>query len=149
MDAGTLYNAIAEVCPVASTSVGKPDDRTTWSFDPAEGATQPEIDAGNNVIATITTEVVPSIEPSEFVRRFTDPEYLALKQRYDADLTANDVTGIKAWDLVIASSALDLNGADAQALKSDLVADGILTQARADEIFGAGPTPVSRTRKKG
>lgn len=147
MDAGTLHNAIAEVCPVVSTSVGDPHGRSTWSFEPGEGATQSEIDAGNNVIATIPMDVVPPIEPSEFIRRFTDPEYLALKKRYDADLAADDVTGIKAWDLVIASSALDLNGADAQALKADLVADSILTQARADEIFGAGPTPVSRTKK--
>jgi hypothetical protein len=53
MDAGTLHDAIAEVCPVVSTSVGDEDDRSTWLFIPGEQATQPQIDAGNNVIATI------------------------------------------------------------------------------------------------
>ena len=53
MDAGTLYDAIAEICPVISTTVGKADDRSTWSFVPGENATQAQIDAGNNVIATL------------------------------------------------------------------------------------------------
>lgn len=59
MDAATLNNAIAEVCPVVSTSVGKADDRATWTFEPGEGATQEQIDAGNNIIATIPVEVPP------------------------------------------------------------------------------------------
>lgn len=60
MDAGTLHRAIAEVCPVAGTTVVDADDRSTWSFMPGEGATQPQIDAGNNVIATIAPESQPA-----------------------------------------------------------------------------------------
>lgn len=64
MDAGTLNAAIVDAgCPTISTSVGKSDDRTTWSFAPAANATQPQIDAGNNVIATIAID-------AEFVSRF-------------------------------------------------------------------------------
>lgn len=145
MDAHTLHMAISEVCPVVSTSVGHPTDRQTWSFVPGEGATQPQIDAGNNVIATIPAEALPLLEPSMFIARFTDPEYLALKQKYDTDLAANDVHGLKVWDMVIGSNSLNMNSSDAQELKADLVADGILTQARADEIF----TSSSVTRKWG
>lgn len=135
MDAGTLHKAIAEVCPVVSTSVADPNDRQTWTFIPDGSAGQPEIDAGNNVIQTISINAIPLVSSSEFIRRFTDAEYLALKQKYDAEVTAGDATSTKKWDIVIAAQQLDLNGTDAQVLKSDMVSDGILTQARADQIF--------------
>lgn len=64
MDAGTLHNAIAEVCPVDSVSVGKSDDRATWSFDPDKEATPEQIAAGNNVIATIPVDYKPPPAPN-------------------------------------------------------------------------------------
>lgn len=64
MDAGTLHDAIVDAgCPTISTVVGKSDDRSTWSFMPGVDATQPQIDAGNNVIATIAVD-------AKFVSRF-------------------------------------------------------------------------------
>jgi hypothetical protein len=59
MDAGTLYGAIAEVCPVISTRVGVADDRATWSFEAGTEATPAQIDAGNNVCATIPVDYQP------------------------------------------------------------------------------------------
>jgi|KBSMisStaDraftv2_1062788.scaffolds.fasta_scaffold00048_19 hypothetical protein len=53
MDAGTLYHAISEVCPALSAKCESATERATWSFEPGPGATQAQIDAGNNVIATI------------------------------------------------------------------------------------------------
>lgn len=135
MDAGTLHKAISEVCPVVSTRVGDENDRTTWSFDSDGSATQAQIDAGNNVIQTIAMDPIPAVSSAEFIRRFTDAEYLALKQKYDGEMTAGDASSIKKWDVVIATPQLDLNGADAQTLKADMVSDQILTQARADEVF--------------
>jgi hypothetical protein len=63
MDAGTLHKEIAKVCPVTNVTMGKPDDRATWAFNPKEGATQEQIDAGNNVIATIPMEFEPAPVP--------------------------------------------------------------------------------------
>ena len=78
MDAGTLYDAIAEVSPVVSTTIGKPDDRATWKWEPGTNATQAQIDAGNNVVATIPVEIKNTTLPaSEFIGRFTNAEYRA------------------------------------------------------------------------
>lgn len=63
MDGPTLQDAISEVCPVATTKVIDGNDRATWSFTPAAGATQAQIDAGNNVIATIPVDYKPSPVP--------------------------------------------------------------------------------------
>lgn len=62
MDAGTLHKEIAKVCPVTHVTMGKPDDRATWAFNSKEGATQEQIDAGNNVIATIPYDFEPESE---------------------------------------------------------------------------------------
>jgi hypothetical protein len=144
MDAGTLYKAIAEVCPVVSTKCEIANDRGSWSYVAGEGATTAEIAAADNVIVTIPMEPLPPLQPADFINRFTDAEYLALKQKHQADLAANDASSIRIWDIVIGKSILDMNSSDAKALKAGLIAGGILTQARADEIFGAPPSTKRR-----
>lgn len=131
MDAGTLNDAIAEVCPVVSTSVGKADDRSTWSFEPGAGATQPQIDAGNNVIATIPIDPLGAPATGDFIARWTNAEYKALQLRR----TSDNGKMAKDWDNVTSDPQINMNKKKTQTLKSSLVADGILTQARADEIF--------------
>ena len=131
MDAGTLYDAIAEVSPIASCSVGKPDDRSTWLWIPGSGATQPRIDAGNNVIATIPGNPLATVSTGDFVARWTNAEYLALQKRR----TTDNGKMAKDWDNVTSDPSINMNKKKTQTLKSNLVADGILTQARADEIF--------------
>jgi hypothetical protein len=138
MDATTLHNAIAEVCPITGVTLGDPIERNTWAFEATPEADQAQKDAGQNVIDTIPLETVPPVMSRNFIERFTDPEYLALKKLHETELAANDVSSIKVWDVVISAGTLDLNTTAAQALKADLVSDGVLTQARADEIFGAG-----------
>lgn len=137
MDAGTLNDAIITAgCPTDSTAVGKSDDRSTWSFVPAANATQPQIDAGNNVIATIPIDTkAVGLSTEEFISRWTNAEYLALEKKRAADITANKVGNAKNWDQVIAGSTINMNKQKVQSLKADLVADGVLTQARADAIF--------------
>ena len=71
----------------------------------------------------------------EFISRWTNAEYLALEKKRAADITANKVGNAKNWDIVCAGDIIDLNKQKAQSLKADLVTDGVLTQARADEIF--------------
>ena len=131
MNAATLHDAIADVCPVDSTSVGNADDRSTWSWVPSAGATQPQIDAGNNVVATIPINPKTTLASSDFIGRFTNAEYRA------ATATTWRQTGgnAKNWDVVVFDPMINLNKKKATTLKTSLVADGILTQARADEIF--------------
>jgi hypothetical protein len=131
MDALTLHAAIAEVCPVVSTVVGKADDRATWSFEPGTNATQPQIDAGNNVIATIPIDPLGTPTTGDFIARWTNAEYLALQKRR----TTDNGKMAKDWDNVTSDPQINMNKKKTQTLKSSLVADGILTQARADEIF--------------
>jgi hypothetical protein len=131
MDAGTLYDAIAEVSPVISTSVGKEDDRSTWTWIPGTNATQPQIDAGNNVIATIPIEILSVVSASEFVGRFTNAEWRAV----DAAAWRQTAGHAKNLDTVLFSGTIDMNLKRTKTLKDELVAGGILTAARADEIF--------------
>jgi len=131
VDASTLYDAIAEVCPVVSVSVGKADDRSTWSFIPTEAATQAQIDAGNNVIATIPINPLGVVSTGDFIARWTNAEYKALQLRR----TSDNGKMAKDWDNVTSDPSINMNKKKTQTLKSSLVTDGILTQARADEIF--------------
>lgn len=135
MDAGTLYAAIAEVSPVDSTAVGKADDRSTWTWVPGAGATSAQIDAGNNVVATIPIGVKLAVTTADFIARFTNAEYLALEKKRRDDIANNKVGNAKNWDNVVSDNAVDMTKKKVQTLKTDLVTDGILTQARADEIF--------------
>lgn len=132
MDAGTLNDAIVDAgCPTISTMVGKADDRATWSFVPGANATQPQIDAGNNVVATIPIEPLGTPTTGDFIARWTNAEYLALQKRR----TTDNGKMAKDWDNVTSDPQINMNKKKTQTLKSNLVADGILTQARADEIF--------------
>ena len=131
MDAATLYDAIEEVSPVVSTSVGKADDRSTWRWTPGEQATQAQKDAGNNVVATIPINPLATVPTGDFIARWTNQEYRALQDRRMSD---NGKLG-KDWDNVTSDPSINMNKKKTQTLKSSLVADGILTQARADEIF--------------
>jgi hypothetical protein len=132
MDAATLNDAIVEAgCPTISTSVGKSDDRATWSFVPAANATQPQIDAGNNVIATIPIDPKATLPSTDFIGRFTNAEYRA------ATATTWRQTGgnAKNFDVVVFDPVVNLNKKKVTTLKTSLVTDSILTQARADAIF--------------
>jgi hypothetical protein len=131
MDAGTLHEAIAEVSPIASATVGKSDDRSTWTWVSGAGATQPQIDAGNNVVATIPIDPKTTLASSEFIGRFTNAEYRAASATTWRQTAGN----AKNWDVVVFDGTINLNKKKCTTLKTSLVADGILTQARADEIF--------------
>lgn len=131
MDATTLHDAISEVCPVVSVTVRDANNRAMWSFVPGTGATQPQIDAGNNVIATIPVAVKATLVSSEFIGRFTNAEYRAATATAYRQTAGN----AKNWDVVVFDPVINLNKKKVGTLKTDLITGAVLTQARADEIF--------------
>lgn len=136
MDARTLNNEIIEAgCPTITTRVGKPDDRTTWSFVPEVGATQPQIDAGKNVIATIPIEPMSMISPGALVLRFTNAEYKATLDYHTSSLAAGTIGPKKTWDTMMGEAMVNMNVRATNSVKNGLVSAGVLTQARADVIF--------------
>ena len=135
MDAATLQAAISEVCPVETVTVADPVDRTQWHYVPTAAATPAQIYSADAVIATIPTYPAIAVTTSDFISRWTNAEYLALEKKRAADIAANKVGNAKNWDIVTAYGSIDFNRKKIQTLKTDLVADGVLTQARADEIF--------------
>ena len=73
---------------------------------------------------------------SDFIARFTNQEYAKLGNVRVTDAQANKVGISKNWDIVVLADTIELSNQKAQTLKADLVTAGVLTQARADEIFG-------------
>lgn len=72
---------------------------------------------------------------AEFIARFTNQEYAKLQNVRVADAQASKVGLSKNWDIVVLADTIELSNQKARTLKADLVAAGVLTQARADEIF--------------
>src|SRR5262245_14481098 len=93
------------------------------TLDGVVAAHNPTAKRGNIVLTT------------DFIARWTNAEYLALEKKRAADIAANKIGNAKNWDVVVAEDQIDMNKQKVRNLKADLVADGILTQARADEIF--------------
>jgi hypothetical protein len=131
MDVETLHDAIVQVCPVVSVSVGNADLRETWDYIPTGNATTTQIAAADNVVATIPIKTKATLTTSDFIGRFTNAEYRAATATTWRQTAGN----AKNWDVVLCDAAINLNKKKATTLKTSLVTDGILTQARADEIF--------------
>jgi len=72
---------------------------------------------------------------SDFIARFTNAEYAKLGNVRVTDAQASKVGVSKNWDIVVLADTIELSNQKAQTLKADLVTAGVLTQARADEIF--------------
>lgn len=137
MDAGILYQALIAVCPIKDVRVGLAADRSTWTFVPDPIATQPQIDAANNLITTLSTTVLSTIPFNIFISRWTTTEYSNLGKARATAITNNGagMTLVKNWDIAQSQNSIDLNSPAAQSFKASIVSAGILTQARADAIF--------------
>jgi len=132
MDAATLDKAINDAgCPTVSSSVLDPNSRVFWSFIPAAGATPEQIEVGYQVLNTIPVNPATTITTSEFISRFTNAEYRAATAASWRSTAGN----AKNWDVVVFEATINFNKKKTVTLKTSLVTDGILTQARADEIF--------------
>lgn len=118
-------------------SWGATDDSITGreNLTPADNATLDGVVAAHDQ----TKKRKNMIGTSDFIARWTNQEYLALEKKRAADIAANKVGNAKNWDVVVSEDIIDMNKQKFQNLKADLVADGVLTQARADEIFDTPP----------
>lgn len=76
-----------------------------------------------------------TMSTSDFIARWTNTEYLNLEKKRASDIAANKVGNAKNWDIVTSDPEIDLNRQKVQNLKAELVADGVLTSTRANEIF--------------
>jgi hypothetical protein len=135
MTAGRLFDAIRPVCPIVGAAVGDALTRGTWTYEAAAGATQAQLDAANNVIATIPIVGEGVAGPNDFINAFADAEYVALGKKRMDDFTAGQVGLAKMWDVVVRQDIINMNKQETKDLKAALVSSGILTQARADQIF--------------
>lgn len=75
------------------------------------------------------------IPTTEFVARFTNQEWLALEKQKATDIAANKVGYSKNLAITMSEDNVDLAKQKSQKIKDDLVVAGVLTPARADEIF--------------
>lgn len=71
----------------------------------------------------------------DWVGRFTNAEYRSAT----AAAWRGNGPNAKNWDVVVLEDTINLSNQKTAALKQSLVIDGILTQARADEIFAPPP----------
>jgi hypothetical protein len=126
-----LYDAISDVCPIYSVTVGDGTDRSTWTYDPKPEATAQQKADADNVIATIPIAPPETIKVVDFIGRFTNAEYRA----FTAAAWRQSAGNAKNADVVLFDDPIKLEKKKVATLKTSLVTDGILTQARADEIF--------------
>lgn len=68
-----------------------------------------------------------------FIQRFTGAEYLLMQQKRT---NAGAGTLCQQWDISMVRGTVDMNSAAAQNFKAALVSASVLTQPRADIVFG-------------
>jgi hypothetical protein len=100
-----------------------------------ESLTTAENTTLDSVVAAHDPTNAQDIPTPDFIARFTNAEYLALEKKRRDDVAANKVGNAKNWDIIVGGDSVNPYRQKAQTLKADLVAGGVLTQARADEIF--------------
>ena len=60
--AGKLHEAVAQVAPVVGVSLGKEDDKSTWTITFAEDATKEQMDAAQVIVDAFDEKaVVPDV----------------------------------------------------------------------------------------
>jgi hypothetical protein len=103
------------VCPVVGVAVGNRTDRATWSFEPSSDATQAQIDAGNNIIATFDFAGAEAAEAARKAGLNTDVDYLDFVSRLQGKTAAqvktyvqNNVTDLASARLLLAKVLLYL-----------------------------------------
>lgn len=132
--ASIVYDAVRAACAdVTGVSIGDRADKNTWriSFSVTPSGCQPAAQAAMAAFAG----ALNTVPFSDFISRWTDPEYALLMQRRATAIAAGNVTLVKQWDIAFTTGSVDLNSPAAQNFKAAIVAAGILTQARADVIF--------------
>jgi hypothetical protein len=102
-----------------------------------------EIEGAGNQLPTLdalsTVPLKNVVQFGIFISRWTAAEYQLLLQRRATAIAAAGTVGmalVKQWDIAATLGQVDLNTQAAQDFKTAIVTAGILTQARADVVFG-------------
>ena len=106
MDARALYNAVVAVCPVIGVTLGRKDDRTTWSFEPSPDATQQQIDAGNIIVTTFDFAGAEAAEVARKAGLLTDSDAVDFMSRLQGKTAAQVKTYVQANVTDLASARL-------------------------------------------
>jgi hypothetical protein len=129
---------MAEYQLTATDAVIRTADNATIPADPANRDWQEYqnwLAAGGVPDPYVKPPKITVENTSDFIARFTNQEYAKLGNVIVTDAQATKVGLSKNWDIVVLADIIELSNQKAQTLKADLVARGVLTQARADEIF--------------
>lgn len=130
-DIMSILNAIN---PYALLTIGRNDDKNTWSVNYSGPVTEGEMIAVQNALDSITDLPIvmsqPSTSPSLFINLFTKAEKKKICKSNDEDV--NEV-----WLDITSSTIVEPYGTKVSAGLAVLVTAGELTQARVDEILTA------------
>lgn len=129
-----VHAKAAAVAPISGVSLGSLTDKTTWRVQYQDSATDTQKAAAQSVIDAIDLSktsialVHKSIATAIFYSRLTTAERSALKASTDAT--------VAAWvDKMPYCSVIDIDTEESEAMQAYLVALGILTETRKNEIF--------------
>jgi len=108
MNAIKLHNAIAVVCPITGISVGKASDKTTWTFNATDTATDEQIAAAQAVIDAADLSILNDVV---YIDKLVIVDRLVALGKLSDALTAlnSDVEKKARWD---AATKIALDDAD-------------------------------------
>jgi len=136
-----LHKAIASVAPIHGVSVGSWSDKTTWHIDFTDEATPAHRTAALAAIQSFDPSA-PANNPvfvptSVILGRLTEPEYTAIMQAASSQLAAGNGQLAHWLDMARTSTppGVSLHKKATVDAKAALVAAGLLTAARADEVL--------------
>lgn len=116
---GSLFHAVAAVCPVNSVSAGDPCDRATWDFDPRLGPTAEEIAA--QLAALPPLPVLPEVpDVAPLPETFGSPEAeMAAREAYAAALAARAAASNRRADAEVERGRIEAERAFIERLVPD------------------------------
>lgn len=80
MNPEKLYNAIASVCPITGISIGNATNKTTWTFNATESASDEQIVLAQSVIDNADLSI---LDDAKFITKVT--AYNRIEEKYGED----------------------------------------------------------------
>jgi len=128
-----LHQRIALVCPINGVSIGNVSDRSTWTFNANDSATEEQKVAAQAILDAAPIPIIMNhkiCSPYEFYKKFTSDEKSALLASEDA-IVIDFRQNMQLYQIVV------LDGEECYSAMSYLVSIGILTEDRKNAILGA------------
>lgn len=97
MDAGTLHAILSPACPISSAMCRDAGDKATWSFVPAQGATDPQIAAANALLASLTADSVAPGPAAKAALDTADTTMIRIAEAVSLGLTTWTTADVVAW----------------------------------------------------